>query len=75
MKTCVVFLYWTTFLEQPLGARIYTVVSRNHRRWSQRYNAHTKSEGAVVRSPNQPKMFFSKGYYANNLIRFLSVIK
>ena len=29
-------------------------------RWSHRYNARTKSEGAVVRSPNQPKIFFQK---------------
>ena len=38
-------------------------------RWSRRYNACTKSEGAVVRSPlNQPKNIFSKGYYANHLL-------
>ena len=34
--------------------------------WSHRYNARTKSEGAVVRSPNQPKIFFL--FITRNLI-------
>ena len=41
--------------------------------WSHRYNARTKSEGAVVRSPNQTKIFFSKGYFATHLIHFIEL--
>ena len=39
-----------------------------------RYNARTKSEGAVVWSPNQPKNVFSKGYYAIHLIHIYKPI-
>merc|ERR1719239_828399 len=46
--------------------------------WSHRYNARTKSEGAVVQSPNQPKIF-PKGYYTTHLIyinqKYLSNIR
>ena len=39
--------------------------------WSYRYNARTKSEGAVVQSPNQPKNICSKGYYVNHLLHIV----
>ena len=65
------------FLGPYLSSRtiiLYQILSRTAW-WSHRYNARTKSEGAVVRSPSQPKInTFAKGYYATHLIHVIIIV-
>ena len=60
----MVFLYYVDFLHRRSKPKLilylsYSCLLVSPARWSRRYNARTKSEGAVFRSPlNQPKYFF-----------------